>query len=144
MQICGVFNFKSSVHTEDLIKVVDDVEQTVVLLASPCSCNAPHPAKTDHLIGEGRSFVSQKGPSAYFKSLKTKQICSCLSEMQLLSIDGAVQVGRDFWRSYIPYKAGLMAEGLVCFWHSREHSLHGWRIPGTGDCNWAAREMWPL
>lgn len=42
----------------NLIQVVNDVGQTVVLLASPCSCNAPHPAKTDHLVGEGEKEAS--------------------------------------------------------------------------------------
>lgn len=39
-----------------------------------------------------------------------------------------------------PHKAGLMAKGLICFWHSRECSSRGWCIPVTGDYRQAARE----
>lgn len=56
--------------------------------------------------------MSQKGPSAYFKCLKTKQTCSCLSEMQLWSIDRAVQAGKDLWRSYSPYKSRADGKGF--------------------------------
>lgn len=45
-------------------------------MASPGSCNAPQPAEQLICLGKGRSFVSQKGPSAYFTRVETKQICS--------------------------------------------------------------------
>lgn len=85
--------------------------------------------------------MSQKGPSAYFKCLKTKPICSCLFEMHFESIGGAVGVGKDLWS---PNKAGLITKDLICFWHSREYSLQGWCILVTSDCSQAAREIQPL
>lgn len=48
------------------MQVVNDVEQTVVLMASPCSCNAPHPAKTDHLVVEGEKLCVSEGSQCIF------------------------------------------------------------------------------
>lgn len=61
-----MFNFEGSCTLRNLIQFVNHVEQTVVPLASPCSCNAPHPAKTDHLVGEGEQLCVSEGSQCIF------------------------------------------------------------------------------
>lgn len=50
----------------NLIQIVNDIEQAVVPLASPCSCNAPHSAKADHLVGEGEKLHVSEGSQCVF------------------------------------------------------------------------------
>lgn len=84
-------------------------------VASPGSCNAPGAAETDHLLW-GRSFVSQKGPSAYFTGVKTKQVCSSEVLKEQLRLERISEVTQS-----MQGRAG--GRGIDLLWHSREHSL---------------------
>lgn len=67
-------------------------------------------------LGKGRSFVSQKGPSAYFTPVKTKQVCSSEVWKEQLRLERISEVTQSI-------QGRADGRGVELLWHCREHSF---------------------
>lgn len=112
---------------------MNDVEQTVFWLPQAAVMHLVL-QKQVICLGNRRSFVSHKGPSAYFTYVKTKQICSSEVSKERFRLERICEVTQS-----IQGRADGRAFDLLR--HSREHSLQGWCISVAGDWSQAAREM---